>query len=184
MRASSSPMPNEAPVIRAVLRSGTGIQHSALSIQHLVIRQKIKAAPQIRLKIKNLKSPDQRGLNLVNRVPRGRGLQFVVDVVNVLHALGFQPLAERDGALLGVDRNTVFPGGASAEDAVELYARLSCQFERLAEFRVADPGREINKWLGCDVGSLMKQIDGFFLCVRRLACKRFRALAETHVSRD
>src|SRR5258708_5070317 len=116
-------------------------------------------------------------------MPRGRGLQFVVDVVDVLYALGFQPFAERPSPLLGVDRDTVFPGGASAKNAVELHAGFSGQFERLAEFRVTDASREINEWLSRDVGSLMEQVDGFFLRVRLLASKRFRPLDEFHVHR-
>src|SRR5258708_868829 len=104
-------------------------------------------------------------------MPRGRGLQFVVDVVDVLYALGFQPFAERPSALLGVDRDTVFPGGASTEDTVELHAGFSRKFERLAEFRVADPSRKINERLGRDIGGLVEQVNGFFLRVRLLAPK-------------
>src|ERR1039458_3154869 len=98
----------------------------------------------------------QRGFHFVNRMPRSCGLQFSVDVVDVLHALGLQPLAERIGALLGIDGDSIFPGRPPAEDAVELHARFSSQFERLAEFRVADSCRKINERLGRDVGSLVE----------------------------
>src|SRR6266403_4521949 len=105
----------------------------------------------------------QSRLSLINRVPRGCGLQFVVDVVDVPHALGFKPLPECRGALLGIDRDTIFPGGASTKDAVEPHARFSRKLERLAEFRVADPGRKINEWLGRDVSRCVEQVDGFLL---------------------
>src|SRR4029077_21039080 len=126
---------------------------------------------------------DQGRLSVVNRMPRGCGLQLAVDVVNILHALAFQPFAERGGALLGIDRNTLFPGGASTKNAVEFHSGFPRQFERLAEFGVAHPSREINERLGRNVGSLMKQVDGFFLRVCLLASKRFRALDEFHVHR-
>src|SRR5579859_1853939 len=58
----------------------------------------------------------------VNGVPAGRSFQLAVDVVDVLHAFGFQPLAERRSALLGVHRDTFFPGRAAAEHAVKLHA--------------------------------------------------------------
>src|SRR5713101_9515454 len=120
MRASSRPMPNEAPVIRAVLVGAFSIQHLAFSAW-----QRTKAGPEdppLRLGERFRLHMGQRRFSLIDRMPRGRRFQFVVDVVDVLHALGFQPLAERRGTLLGVDRDTIFPSSASAEDAVELHA--------------------------------------------------------------
>src|SRR5271166_527779 len=69
----------------------------------------------------------------VDRVPTGGSFQLVVDVVDVLDAFGFEPLAEGGCALFGVDRDAVLPGGAAAQDAVELYAGFSGEFEGLAE---------------------------------------------------
>src|SRR5271157_1000744 len=77
-------------------------------------------------------------LHAIDRIPRRRRLQLVVDIVNVLHALGFEPLAEGGCAVLGVDGDAVFPRGAAAQDAVELHARFSGKFKSLAEFGVAD----------------------------------------------
>src|SRR5579864_8783959 len=96
-------------------------------------------------------------------MPTGRGFQLVVDVVDVLHAFGFQPLAEGGSTLLGVDGNAVFPGGAAAEDAIELHTRFSGKFQRLAELRVADASREVNEGLGGDAGGFVEEVDGLFL---------------------
>src|SRR5450432_1437499 len=46
------------------------------------------------------------------------GLEGGVDVLDVLDAGRFEPVAEGRRALLGVDGDAVFPGGASAEHAV------------------------------------------------------------------
>ena len=116
-------------------------------------------------------------------MPTGGGLQVVVDVVDVLHAFGLEPLAEGGCALLGVDRNAVLPGGAAAQDAVELHSGFSGQFERLAELRVADAGRQINERLGGDVGGFVEQLDRFFLGVGFLSAKALRAFDELHVHR-
>src|SRR5579863_8231175 len=86
----------------------------------------------------------------VDRVPTGGGFQFVVDVVDVLDAFGFEPRAEGGCAMLGVNWDAIFPGGAAAEDAVELHAGLSGEFEGLAELCVADAGRQVNERLGGD----------------------------------
>src|SRR5579859_1542805 len=99
----------------------------------------------------------------VNGVPAGRSFQLAVDVVDVLHAFGFQPLAERCGTLLGIDGDAVLPGRAAAEHTVELHARFAGEFQSLAELGVADPGREINERLGCDAGRLVEVIASFFV---------------------
>src|ERR1700722_5964964 len=101
-------------------------------------------------------------------MPRGCSFEFTVDVVDVLYAFGFQPLAERRRALLGVNRNTLFPGGAPAEDTVELHSRFAREFKRFAELRVAYSGRQINERLGGNVRSFVEQVDRFFLAIRFL----------------
>src|SRR5260370_34079778 len=68
--------------------------------------------------------PDQGRLQSVDGVPGGCGFEALVDVVDVFDALGRQPFAKRFRSLLGVDRNAIFPGGASAKHAVELYSRF------------------------------------------------------------
>src|SRR5579862_381718 len=55
-----------------------------------------------------LLSADQRRLGVIDAVPAGGGLQFSIDVVDVLHAFGLQPLAESGGALLGIHGDAVF----------------------------------------------------------------------------
>src|SRR5271163_3432023 len=142
MRANSSPMPNDAPVMRAVLRSGTGMQAVFVCVGRTLLSAAfdfdfgfprgpaVKGKNNIKIKIKSggQECPPhtqvlyQCWFHFVDRMPRGRGLQLVVDVVDVLDAFGFQPLTERIRALLGVDRNTFFPGSASAENAIELHS--------------------------------------------------------------
>src|SRR5438105_13769175 len=80
-------------------------------------------------------------------VQRAGGLQSVIDVVDVLDAGRLKPLAEGIRALLGEDWDAVFPCGASAEDAVELRAGLSGEFESLDEDRGRNTGREIDERL-------------------------------------
>src|SRR6266478_8298907 len=115
---------------------------------------------------------DQCGLDLVDRVPGGGGLQLVVDVIDVLHTLGLEPLAEGIGTLLCVDRNAFLPGRAATEHAVELHTGLTGELERLAEFGVADTGRQVDKWLGCPARRFVEQVNGFLLAVRLLSAER------------
>jgi len=49
------------------------------------------------------------GFHAIDRVPRGCGLQAVVYVIDVLHALVFQPLPESIGAVFRVHRDAFFP---------------------------------------------------------------------------
>src|SRR5437879_3126362 len=65
---------------------------------------------------------DCNRLETIQFVLRSRCLQPLVNVVDVLHALILQPLAESVSPLLGIDRNSILPGGATAEHAVELHA--------------------------------------------------------------
>src|SRR5579862_5891283 len=83
----------------------------------------------------------------VDRVPARCRFQLVVDVVDVLYAFGFEPFAEGGCALLGIDRDAVFPRGAAAKHAVELHSGFSGEFERLAEFGIADAGRQVDERL-------------------------------------
>ena len=99
----------------------------------------------------------QRRLRLVERVPRSCGLQLGVDIVDVLHSFGLEPLAEGVGTVLRIDGDSILPGGAAAENAIELYAGLAGEFEGLAELGVADSRRQINKRLGRDIGRLWKR---------------------------
>src|SRR3954465_8161231 len=95
-------------------------------------------------------------LNIVDRKPGSSGFQLLIYILYVLHAFSFQPLAESPGALFCINRNAIFPGGASAEDAIELDPTFASKFESFAEFSIADSGGEINKRLGCDPGSIVE----------------------------
>ena len=57
----------------------------------------------------------------------------------------FEPVAEGFGALLGVDGDAVFPGGAAAEDAVEGDAGFAGELEGFDEDGVGDAGREVDE---------------------------------------
>src|ERR1700730_4639915 len=83
---------------------------------------------------------NQRRLHSIDRMPRGRSLQLAVHVIDVLYAFSLQPRAESGRALLGIDRDSIFPGRAPAQHAIKLDSGLSRQFQRLAEFRVAYAG--------------------------------------------
>src|SRR5438270_10524840 len=99
-------MPNEAPVMRAVLRLGIRMV-GWMPLTTSKLRSRRKADPETRLNVGNAVqlSSRQRGLSLVDRVPRSRGLQLLIDIIDVLQALSLQPGAERPGTLLCVDRN-------------------------------------------------------------------------------
>src|SRR5882724_7550422 len=104
MRASSWPMPKEAPVIRAI-GCDEGIRFSVetqLAAPRGYFLRK-KAGPETRLNVGEAARLDssQRGLGLVNRVPRSRGLQLVVDVVDVLQPFRLKPGTKCGCALLG-----------------------------------------------------------------------------------
>src|ERR1700722_8660407 len=94
---------------------------------------KIKADPKTRLcHRKQLRlHVSKRWFHAVDRMPGACGLQAGVYVIDVFYAFVFQPLAEGVGALFCVYGDTFFPGGASAEHAVEFHTRFRRQFERL-----------------------------------------------------
>src|SRR5438128_1966975 len=71
----------------------------------------------------------QHWLHVVHREPRGRSLQLVIDVLDVLHAFGLKPLAECGSALLRIYRDTFLPRSAAAEHAVELHASFASQLK-------------------------------------------------------
>src|SRR5688572_4975113 len=70
-----------------------------------------------------------RTLRPVERIPGLRALERGVDVVDVLDALGLEPLAERRGAFLGVDGNPVLPRRAAAEHARVAHAGFGGECE-------------------------------------------------------
>src|SRR5262249_48623979 len=61
------------------------------------------------------------GFHVIDRMPGGCAIQTVIDVVNVLHTLVLEPLAKSLSALLGVDRNPIFPRGTATEHAIEFH---------------------------------------------------------------
>src|SRR5215510_15079921 len=122
--ASSCPIPVEAPVMRAVwLLVAITMRH----LKRLLPHKKgvpIAGTPCKIQKAENLRS-DQCRLAAIKRVPRGRGLQLVVHVLDVLHAFTLEPLPESGSALLRVHRDAFLPSCPPAEHAVELHARLA-----------------------------------------------------------
>src|SRR6185437_10363723 len=90
--------------------------------------------------------------HFIEREPRRGGFQPLVYIVDVLYAFALQPFPESVSALLGIHRDAVLPGGASAEDAIEFHAGFCRQGERLIELGIADAGCKINERL-CSYGS-------------------------------
>ena len=70
-----------------------------------------------------------KDLRSVHAVPGGGRLQLVVDVIDVLNAFRLKPLPERVGPFFRIHGDPVLPGSATAENAVELYARFACKLE-------------------------------------------------------
>ena len=101
-------------------------------------------------------------------IPGAGGEEGFVHVFDVFDACGFEPVLEGLGALLGVDGDAVFPGGAAAEDAVELGAGLAGEFEGLDEDGVGDAGGEVDEGLvghGLGVAEVLQGLGagvGFF----------------------
>ena len=81
------------------------------------------------------------------QVPGAGGCEGFVDVADIFDADGFEPVLEGGGAFLCVDGDAVFPGGATAEDTVELSAGFAAELEGLDEDRVGDAGGEIDEGL-------------------------------------
>src|ERR1019366_5428705 len=98
-------------------------------------------------------------------MPGGSCLQAFVHVVDVLYAFVLQPLAEGSRALLGINRDTGFPGGPAAENAVELHSGFSGQFQSLSELGVAYACRKINKGLSGDLCGFEEQVRSFLLAI-------------------
>ena len=78
-------------------------------------------------------------LDSVRAEPRRRAAQRLVDVADVPHALRREPVAESVAPLPGEHRNTVLPGGPSAQDTGEFDARLCGQFQRLVNSALLTP---------------------------------------------
>src|ERR1019366_5762339 len=125
-----------------------------------------------------------RLLHLVNAVPRSCGLERIVHIADVLYAFVLQPGAESGSALFGEDGDAIFPGGASAEHAIKLHARLGGKLQVFDELRIAHASRQIDEWLaGCASGSAI-MVERFLLGVSLGALERSCALNELQVYRD
>ncbi len=64
-------------------------------------------------------------------MPRLGRFQYVINTCDVLHTRCVEPSLERFVAMPGKNRNSVLPGGSSAEDAVESAATLGSKFQGL-----------------------------------------------------
>ena len=121
-----------------------------------------------------------QALGAVLQVPGAGGLQGVVDVVDILHAGGFEPTAEGFLSLLGKDGDAVLPGGATAEHAVELGARLARELEGLDEDRVGDASGEVDeRFVGHGFG-IAEVLQGLGAGVGLLALEGLGAFDELH----
>src|SRR5450755_1542707 len=116
-------------------------------------------------------------------MPGSCGLQFVIHIVDILHAFGLQPLAEGGCALFGVNGNAFFPGGPAAQHAVELHAGFGGEFERFRELGIAYAGGKINERFGGNRRRRVKQVNRLLLAVGRLAAEGLCACNELHVNR-
>ena len=83
-------------------------------------------------------------------------------------------------ALLGEDGDAVLPGGAAAEDAVELGAGLARQFEGFDEDGVGDAGGEIDEGLVGHAFGVAEVLQGFGAGVGLLALEGLGAFDELH----
>ena len=87
-------------------------------------------------------------------------------------------------ALLGEDGDAVFPGGAAAEDAVELGAGLAGELEGLDEDGVGDAGGEIDEGLVGHGFGVAEVLQGLGAGVGLLALEGLGAFDEFHHDGD
>ena len=83
--------------------------------------------------------------------------------------------------LLGVDGDAVLPGGAAAEDAVELGAGLAGQLEGLDEDGVGDAGGEIDEGLVGHALGVAEVLQGLGAGVGLFALEGLGAFDELHL---
>src|ERR1700744_6753648 len=79
-------------------------------------------------------------LHAARFVPGPRRLQYIVDVGDVLRADRVEPMLQRRFALRCEDGCTILPCGATAKDAVELYAAFGGKLQHLDEDRAGGAG--------------------------------------------
>src|SRR5579885_1823681 len=103
------------------------------------------------------------GGDAVKAEPGFGGFEALVDVVDVDDARFAQPLFECLQPLLGVNRDTVFPGGAPAKHAGEVRACFGGELERFVEGVVADAGGKIDEGLLGHARRAAEMLLGFFL---------------------
>src|SRR5260370_36987700 len=96
-------------------------------------------------------------------------VQALIHILNVFYAFGVHPIFEGLAPLLGINRDAVFPGGASAEHSGELHARLGYQLQRLGELGIAHPGGKINEGLALGFSRRPGKIIWFLLAVSLVA---------------
>ena len=81
----------------------------------------------------------------VEAVPGLGFFKAVVDVVDVLHALVLEPRLKGGRALFAVNRDALFPGGAPAQNAREVYPGFPRPAQRFGELLVANPRAQIDE---------------------------------------
>jgi hypothetical protein len=114
-------------------------------------------------------------------VPGVCALESLIDVVDVFYAGGVEPVFEGLGALLGVDGDAVFPGGAAAEDSVEAGAGFYGELEGFDEDGVGDAGREVDEGFVGHSGGVAEVLQGFGAGVGLFAFVGLGAFDEGHL---
>ena len=117
-------------------------------------------------------------------VPGAGGFEGFVDVLDIFDAGGVEPLFEGVGALHGVDADAVFPGGAAAEDAVELGTGFGGELEGFDEDGVGDAGGEIDERLVGHGFGVAEVLEGLGAGVGGFAFVGLAALDEGHFDGD
>src|SRR6185437_6804535 len=126
----------------------------------------------------------RRAGRAVRGIPRARRLQAPVHGLDVGPPLGPQPLLERPQALLGVDRDAVHPGRASAQHPGELHPRLGCQGQAFGELRIAHPRAQIDERPPRRRRVLAEMLERLRLALRLLPAERRASFDELRVHRD
>src|ERR1700679_2628142 len=87
--------------------------------------------------------------------------QAVIDVLDVLDALGVEPVREGFGAAFGIDGNAVFPGRAPAQYSVEAGSTLCRQFQGLDKDRITYARGKVDEGLVGGGGSILEMVQSF-----------------------
>src|SRR5690348_11515357 len=119
----------------------------------------------------------------IRRIPRLRGAQRFVHILNVFHALVRQPVLKSVQPLLRVHWNAVFPCCTSAEHARKIHSGLGGERQRFDERLVADPCRQIYEWLLGSSRGALEILNRLFFRIHGFALQGLCTADEVHVHR-